>query len=247
MFRTLLRRTLYKKKGNLISLDDPFDAMRELLAQQTVQHFVDAGASDGRVAEKLMRRFPNARAHAFEPNPGYRAALEAFAAREPRFHPVFSALADAAGEVDLNFAASPGNTSLFKPARHLQDYSPAGARIEKTARVPVTTLDAWAEKTVPENEKVQFLKFDIQGGELRALQGATRLLREDVRLIYSEVLFNPLYEQGAIFSDVDHYLRGFGFELYNFYGPKSNPRDLLLWANAIFVHPGKLGLENRAP
>jgi len=86
------------------------------------------------------------------------------------------------------------------------------------------------------------IKFDIQGGELKALQGATRLLKDSTLLIYTEVLFNPLYNDGAIFSEIDLFLRKHGFVLYDIYKPKYDSNSLLLWGNAIYFHADKIGI-----
>lgn len=81
---------------------------------------------------------------------------------------------------------------------------------------------------------MELMKFDIQAAELTALRGAAETLSSTTRLVYAEVFFNPLYEGGAMFGDIDAYLRQFGFRLYNLYKPRADQRDMLLWANAIF-------------
>jgi hypothetical protein len=86
------------------------------------------------------------------------------------------------------------------------------------------------------------MKFDIQGGELKALQGATRLLNNSTLLIYTEVLFNSLYDNGAIFSEIDLFLRKQGFVLHDIYKPKYDSNGLLLWGNAIYLHAEKIGV-----
>ena len=58
----------------------------------------------------------------------------------------------------------------------------------------------------------------------------------------SEISFNPLYEGGAVYSEIDLFLRDYGFGLYDMYKPKYNQRGLIMWANAIFVNAERLGL-----
>ncbi|HNU50691.1 MAG TPA: FkbM family methyltransferase [Verrucomicrobiota bacterium] len=239
---SFLRRAvaLWKKRGNLISCENPFSVLRGLLDGHAVSDVVDAGASNGQISRKLLARFPKARVHGFEPNPDYRAALTAFAKEEPRFRPEFCALSDSDEDVELQCFASPGINSIYTPNRRLRAYSPAGTESRTTVRVPCTTLDQWrATRQVP---GVQVIKLDIQGAEGRALRGASGLLREAVLAVYTELLFNPLYEQGAIYSEIDLFLRQHGFALYSFYGPKTDARGLLLWGNAIYIQPEKLGL-----
>jgi hypothetical protein len=39
----------------------------------------------------------------------------------------------------------------------------------------------------------------------------------------------------SLFGDLDRFLRGRGFALFNLYGPKSDRHGVLLWANAIYT------------
>ncbi len=51
-----------------------------------------------------------------------------------------------------------------------------------------------------------------------------------------------MYEYGAIFSEIDLFLREFGFVLYNIYKPMSDDNGLLNQANAVYVHAEKIGI-----
>jgi len=61
-------------------------------------------------------------------------------------------------------------------------------------------------------------------------------------LVYTEIWFNCPYEGGAIYSEIDLFLRKYGFVLYDMYKPKYNPNGLIMWANAIYVNPQKVSL-----
>lgn len=55
------------------------------------------------------------------------------------------------------------------------------------------------------------LWIDVQGAELLVLKGASQILNK-VSLIYLEVSrWRPLYVEGAIFTDIETYLKKFGF------------------------------------
>jgi len=236
----IVRRLFLKNKSNLLSLDDPYQVIRRLLRGREVKVAIDAGASDGRISRRLLKLFPQSQVYAFEPNPFYRSVLNEFEGNDKRFHPRYYALSDREGEIDLQVAESAGSTSLFMPGPRLKMYQPEGARIKRVEKVRAVSLDDWAdEEHIP---GVELMKFDIQGAELMALRGAERLLSESTLAIYTEILFNPLYEGGAIFSDIDQLLRKYGFVLYNFYKPKHDKNDLLLWGNAIYAHSGRLGV-----
>jgi len=84
-----IRGKLLRKNNNLVSLDDPYEVIHRLLKDRQITGIIDAGASDGRVSKKLLRKFSCANVYAFEPNPIYREALQQYAKKDSRFHPHF--------------------------------------------------------------------------------------------------------------------------------------------------------------
>ena len=144
------------------------------------------------------------------------------------------------GTADLKVTQSPGTTSLFLPEQRMKTLYPKETVATGVEKVEVVTVDDWA--THNGDPAVQLMKFDIQGGELKAMQGASRVLQTSTLLVYTEIFFNPLYEGGAIYSQIDLCLRESGFLLHNIFKPKSDRNDVLVQADAIFVHAERLGL-----
>ncbi len=235
-----LKKAILRKSGNLVSLEDPFDVMPRLLQSRQVTGILDAGAGYGRISRKLIRRFPQAHVFAFEPNELYTQTLRQFADAEPRFHPCAAALSDETGRACLNVTSSPGSTSLLTPGGRMRDSFHEAVAVEDRREVEVTTIDDWVRSHG--KPSLEVLKFDIQGAELKALCGATHTLQESTLLIYTEVWFNPGYEAGALFSEIDSFLRSSGFVLYDLYKPKHDRRGTIIWGNAIFVHASRLGM-----
>ncbi|UCF14930.1 MAG: FkbM family methyltransferase [Phycisphaerales bacterium] len=239
-FSSFVKKKLLGKNKNLVSFEEPFDVMPRLLAKHKVTGVIDAGASNGRISKRLLRRFPIAEAYAFEPNPLYAETLNQYAKIEPRFHPHFVALSDSEGEATLHVTESPGGTSLFVPEKRLQETMPDSALVKSREKVELVTIDNWAKRNG--DPAIELMKFDIQGAELNALRGAVDTLQRSTLLVYTEVSFNPLYEGGALYSEIDLLLRDYGFGLYDVYKPKYDSRGLIVWANAIFVNLKRLGL-----
>jgi len=239
-FGSFLKKRLLGKNRNLVSFDEPFEVMPRLLKGHRVTGIIDAGASNGRISKRLLRRFPAAQAYAFEPNPLYTETLKQYAKDDPRFHPQFLALSDSEGQATLHATESPGNTSLFMPARRLEEITPEGASVKSNEKVELVTIDNWAKRNG--DPAIELMKFDIQGAELKALRGAVGTLQRSTLIVYAEIFFNPLYEGGALYSEIDLFLRGNGFGLYDMYKPKYGPNGLVMWANAIFVNLQRLGL-----
>lgn len=238
-FSSSIKKIVVGKDQNLVSLDEPLEVMERLLKGHRVTGILDAGASNGSVSKRFLQHFPDATAYGFEPNPMYVEKLTEYAKEEPRFKPQHLALSDQEGTADLHVTESPGITSLFSRAKSLEAYDAKGSTVKKVEKVKVVTIDKWAADA---GHDIQVMKFDIQGGELKALQGATHTLQNSTLAIFIEIWFNPSYEEGALFGDVDLFLRRYEFVLQDIYKPKYQRNGLLYWANAIYVQPKKLGL-----
>ena len=83
-------------------------------------------------------------------------------------------------------------------------------------QVPLTTerLDDAAQRF--SFTDAAFMKIDIQGAELEAMQSAPKLVGESLLCIRTEVEFAPLYIDQPLFADIDAELRAKGFMLASF-------------------------------
>lgn len=96
------------------------------------------------------------------------------------------------------------SSSLYKLGTHKSSYPEF---VEKNQREVITsTLDSLSQ--IPSG--ISFMNLDIQGAELEALKGATRILQE-VLWIYTEVNRGHIYENCPLISEVDEYLKFKGF------------------------------------
>jgi FkbM family methyltransferase len=232
IFKEFVRRTALRNKQNLQALDDVYLTIKDLMKGQSVTGILDAGASNGRVSRKLLRYFPLATVYGFEPNRAYEDDWKALTTEDDRYRIAHMALADEAGELELNITRSAGPSSFFKPNAKFTESHPEAAAIDHVEKVPIVRLDDW--RAEQGNPPIQLMKFDIQAAELKAMKGAVETLK-DTRLIYTEIFFNPMYEGGAIYSEIDLFLRSQGFNLYNIYKPRADETGMLDQANAIFI------------
>jgi len=130
------------------------------------------------------------------------------------------------------------NTPLLKRfvMLHEQTYT------KETSRVQTRRLD-----DIKEIESIDFLKIDVQGGELDVLKGARRHLK-NVTVIESVVEFLPMYKDQPLFAEVDQELRSQGFVFHTFQGtsgrcfaPLAVGEDnfgmlrQIIWANGVWV------------
>jgi FkbM family methyltransferase len=239
-FSSLIKKKLLGKNKNLVSLDDSYDVIARLLKGHHVTGIIDAGASNGRISKRLLRKFPAAHIYAFEPNPFYIESLKQYAKEDSRFHPQLLALSDHEGNAVLHMTKSPQTTSLFAPGKRFKEIYPKGSFVKSLEKVELVTIDEWAKRNG--DPAIQLMKFDIQAGELKALHGAVRVLQSSTLLVYTEIWFNPLYNGGVLYGEIDSFFRKYGFVLYDMFKLKYNTNGLILWGNAIFIHAQQLGI-----
>ncbi len=129
------------------------------------------------------------------------------------------------------------NTALLEKFQNLEEL----VRVVRTEQVQTKRLD-----DIPEVSGTDFLKVDVQGAEMLVFQGGVNMLK-DVLVIHTEVEFVELYKGQCLFSDVDPFLRGLGFQLHKLTqagraikplivnGDVNAPMSQLLWGDAIYV------------
>ncbi len=120
------------------------------------------------------------------------------------------------GKATLYVTKHPGCCSLYPPnevvVERFNEYAERH-KLMGTVEVETTTLDEYFAKN---SRSIDFIQLDVQGGELNVLQGATRILEQQVMAIEAEVNFIELYQNQPLFSDVDTYLRNREFTLLDF-------------------------------
>lgn len=147
-----------------------------------VQVIFDIGANIGWYSLHLSQQEPQARIYAFEPVPTTHQRLLTNLGRNvagERVTPVSDGLSDAPGAFDMFVPATSGS-----PAASLNELHPD----EGSRRVSCgfTTLD----KFVSDNEivRLDFLKCDVEGAELRVLKGGAKSLARFKPAVVIELL-----------------------------------------------------------
>ena len=176
-------------------------------------NILDVGAALGeKPSYQSLVDVGRARIIGFEPNPQECERLNREYGEPHRFYPYFVGDGKPAIFHETNWVLT---GSLFEPN------SPLLSKFNNLAEL-VTPVATHSVKTtrlddIAEIEDVDFIKIDIQGGELAVFQNALRHL-PGVLLIQSEVEFVELYQGQPMFADVDIFLRKNGFQFHTFHG-----------------------------
>mgnify|MGYP006109627661 CR=1 FL=1 len=121
------------------------------------------------------------------------------------------ALADIKKKVSLYLCRNPTGSSLYEPNTNFLANFPNAERLDVISRdtlsvIPIDSLDI---------KDADFIKIDIQGGELSALKGANLQL-ERILGLELEVEFIDLYKYQPLFGDICNHLSDKGFEFIDF-------------------------------
>jgi FkbM family methyltransferase len=112
-------------------------------------------------------------------------------------------------EVEFMVTNNMQSSSILNLKTHKEEH-PWVHEISRSKRTLITlnTLLHQLEKT---HDAFDFINLDIQGAELMALKGATKLLPY-IRSIYTEVNIKELYEGCAQMFEIDDFLNTWGFK-----------------------------------
>jgi len=220
------------------------DSLADILGLDPVVQIVDIGANpiDGEAPYMPLLASGRAKLVGFEPN---REALAELNRRKgPRETYFPKAVADGRRHT-LHVCRAPGMTSLLEPNAELLSCFhgfPEWGEVMHTEAIETVRLDDVAEIV-----DLDYLKIDIQGGELMVFQHATSKLSA-CTIIQTEVEFLPMYRNQPLFSEVEMFLRGLGFALHKFEqlvtrtvrpvmvdGSIYGGLGQLFWADAVFV------------
>ncbi|MFG1377747.1 FkbM family methyltransferase, partial [Xanthobacter autotrophicus] len=181
--------------------------LRALLVPERLTAVVDVGANpiDGEPPYKVMLEQGLCRVVGFEPQPDALARLNAAKGVLETYLPY---AIGAAGWQVLHVCQSQGMTSLYEPDPRALAAFPGLA--EWGLVISRVALETRPLAAVAEIADLDFLKMDLQGGELAVIETAGALLDQAV-CVQAEVSLIPLYKGQPAFGAVDLALRARGF------------------------------------
>jgi FkbM family methyltransferase len=134
-------------------------------------------------------------------------------------------------EIEFHISSNNGeSSSLLRPTRHLAEFP--WVQFPETIRLNTFTLDR-IYYAVQSNHPaiaaaIDTIFIDVQGAELRVLQGANNLLQK-VRYIFTEVGIGGGYEGDIEALELAQFLRAWGFKLVDMESGREG------WGNALFI------------
>ena len=165
---------------------------------------LDVGANVGYFSVAGSRLVGNkGEVHAFEASPLLKSRLGIVQNNPNRNITVYNlAVTDGEGELTFNCVISghSGKSSI----RDVVD----------AATKPFSVRTISLDSLLPNLSRVRLIKLDIEGAEMMALKGATRLIRRDRPLLIIEVSDRFLQSLGSSAAELLAFLRAFDYELF---------------------------------
>ena len=228
-----------KNSDQIYLSDDPIFILSKILAPDKVRYIIDGGASIGDTSIRLSNLFPKAKVFSIDPYPPFFNALIRVSNRNPNISAHDTALSNYDGKSTFNINMSEGTNSLLNTNEGKTKVF--GDLVAKKDQIEVvcTTLDSFTEANSIEN--IDILKLDLQGYELKALQGASKILqKQKVGVLLCEIIFEDIYEdQTRPYELINFLVKEHSFKLFNFY-QKNYHKGRLLQADVILFHESLL-------
>jgi len=210
------------------------DTFRNLL-RYPFATIVDIGANRGQFALLARQKFPDSKIISFEPLEEPARILNKLFANDKNIKLYQLAIGPEDKASHIHVSKADDSSSLLE-ITDLQNTLFPGTSEKETRTIQEKPLDAILSKG--DIKSPAFLKMDVQGFELQALEGCKSLLPSFIYL-YIECSFVELYAGQSLVPDVIAFLRENGFDLEGIYnlGYDKNGRaiqgDFLFKNNAL--------------
>lgn len=222
-------------KNGLKRLHRPPSALNFAFIRENLQgdkiYIADVGAYGG-LEERWDPFIPLSHFYAFDPEPRAAASAQGslfqiglWSTRETK---------------KLNLSKSPTASSLYAIDKQLASFLnwPCHEVIQETF-ITVDTM----ESVLKGHPTPDFIKVDAEGADLEILKGGQSFLSQSCFGVQIEVSLNLRHENAPLFSEVDAFLRKYGFQLFDLhterwirknhtFGLQSRPQ--LMWGDAVY-------------
>ena len=209
------------------SLKEPFYHFRNLLDNSQPVIF-DVGAYIGDTIEQFKSSFPKSYIHAFEPfDESFSILKNRFQKTEKLFFNNIAVENHSSSNANMYITQNKGSSSLLQPTKGANEFWEGNPlSTQKEVKVEITTIDSYCQKH--NIQTIDILKIDVQGSELKVLQGAALMIQERrVKLIFTEISIAPNYKGQSEIDQVIKFLRENKYKIFNFFKMKHKQGKLI--------------------
>jgi FkbM family methyltransferase len=189
----------------------------------------DIGANKGQTVTRFKEHFKESTIYSFEPVHNTFAELERNIKKYKNVKPYNLAFGDSVGDGEIflqnNSELNSINPKINKPNSHANNAS---------VSIKIDTVDNFC--TANKIQKIDILKIDTEGNDLKVLHGATHMFsKQSVLYVLVEVGFQEDNPRHIYFDHINRFLTDKGFKLRAFYQSVGKKSLFLRSADALFV------------
>jgi len=208
--------------------------------QKNPLNLIDIGASGG-INENWIPAKKYLHIIGFEPDTGAFNDLQKNNVNSNTYFNI--GLSDKESTIDFYLTKKQRCSSIFKPNRDFLDQfsEPERFDIVDTIKFKSNTLNNVLNGSKIVN--VDFIKVDTQGSELLILEGGSEILDKSIFGLEIEVSFTEMYQNQALFADIDIFMRQHDFQLFDLRlsyfkrtvgEPFGKPKGQLVYGDALY-------------
>jgi FkbM family methyltransferase len=177
---------------------------------------IDVGAHYGETANDFRKLFPRSRIHAFEPDPNSFKQLFANCHDDTSISLNQSACSDINGISEFFQNSADATNSLLPLIKgEVNDF---GVAIQEHSKVDVNTIKLSDYCETHKIDYIDLLKIDVQGSELRVLQGIESYLKEKrIGLVFFEIIVFQTYQSQQTLEEYFAYMASLDYQVMNIY------------------------------
>ena len=225
---------------------------------------LDVGAHIGTFCIPLAQHIGDSgRLFAFEPMPSSHRILEKNIAENDlagRATAINALISDDASEYQAHISHDHTSAAYFVPAGSAADQQKSAADTGEAGNSAVATihLDNWGLESKAPLERLDVMKVDTEGMELRVLRSAAGLIERFRPVVMVEISGDFLARSGDSVREIERFLRKHGYRFYRNLGPRHAHNEEFelakLWSPAhvsdlydlVAVHPESDRHPNKA-
>ena len=200
---------------------------------ETEHTVLDVGARNGWFFQCWQKWCPLVKVYAFEPDvAAYQRLTERFKLDTKVTLSDYGIGAKESSETFYHLSESEVSSSFLPHDSKIWDEIKYQTGEVDKRQVKVTTLDLYAQKNAIQD--IYLIKMDIQGYELKALEGSVNVLK-NTSYVLVESAIQPLYEGAATFGQVHEFMQKNNFHLIDFRSWHQG-NNKLIEADLLFRH-----------
>lgn len=231
--KKILKNFLYKRgyivsKINKVPLlnSNSFIAAKHLIKISNPVIF-DVGMNHGQTLKKITEVYPDSIIHGFEPS---KYCFKELSEKIKRKNIHLNNLAIGESDTTLEF-----NEYSWDALNSLLERAYTSAEIVEKYDVNVTSIDNYCEKN--NISEIHFLKTDTEGFELKVLNGAEKMMKENkIQFIHIELFFNLNFiGQGSV-GEIFSFLEKNNFTLVQFSDFSFTKAGIASKSDAFFIN-----------